>query len=125
MGDDVPNGSESSDLQTILEALEDPDCREILKATEIPTTAQELNEQCDIPSSTLYRKLELLSSASLLKEHYSIHPERGRITRYQRNMNTLSISIDEDDQFTVNIDRPKKSVEERLADIWSEMGEEL
>jgi hypothetical protein len=33
--------------------------------------------------------------------------------------------MDDDDQIDVEISRPKRSADERLANIWSKMGDEL
>ena len=112
-------------LQDVLNALDDPDCRTILRETIEPMNAKELTETCDIPKSTLYRKLDLLSEASLVRERIEIRPEGGRITRYQRNFDDVVISLEDDGQFNIGISRPKRSADERLANIWSKMGEEL
>ena len=112
-------------MQDVLDALVDPDCRTILRETAQPMTAKELTEDCGISQSTMYRKLDLLSTATLVREIHSIHPERGRITRYQRDLDELNISITDDNQFDVTINRLKRTADERLADMWSEMGEEL
>ncbi|MFB6198530.1 MAG: helix-turn-helix domain-containing protein, partial [Halobacteriaceae archaeon] len=55
-------------LQTVLDALDDQDCRKILEKLEEPMTAAEIAEACDIPISTTYRKLDLLSEGSLVSE---------------------------------------------------------
>ena len=112
-------------IEVVLAALDDPDCRTILKATSQPMTATELTEMCDIATSTLYRKLDLLSTATLVRELYSVHPEGGRLTRYQRDLNDLIVTITDDDHFEVRIERPKRAVDERLADMWAKMGDEL
>lgn len=121
-----PAGSEDSPpFQAILDALEDPDCRRILRETAEPMTATQLVEAVDVPRSTLYRKLDLLSGASLLREEVTVNPEGGRTTRYQRDFDDVTISIDEDDQFEVNVERPSRSAGTHLANIWSKMGDEL
>lgn len=43
---------------------------------------------------------------------------------YQRDFNDVTISMD-DDQFNIEISRPKRSIDERLTTIWSRMGDEL
>jgi DNA-binding transcriptional ArsR family regulator len=124
MEDDSASADDISPTD-VLEALNDPDCRAILRETAEPMTATELTETCDIPRSTLYRKLELLSDAALLRERDTINPEGGRTTRYERDFDDVSISIDENDRFSVTVERPQRTADERLADIWSELGEEL
>jgi DNA-binding transcriptional ArsR family regulator len=125
MGDNPANNEDPSTLQAVLDALDDPECQTILRETAEPMTAKELIERCDIPKSTVYRKLDLLSTASLVRERIEIHPEGGRITRYQRDFTDVTISMDDDDQIDVEIRRPKRSADERLANIWSKMGDEL
>ena len=125
MGDDPATNEDPSTLQAVLDALDDPECQTILRETAEPMTAKELIERCDIPKSTVYRKLDLLSTASLVRERIEIHPEGGRITRYQRDFTDVTISMDDDDQIDVEIRRPKRSADERLANIWSKMGDEL
>jgi predicted transcriptional regulator len=122
--EDNSASSNDTSLTDVAKALDDPDCRAILRETVEPMTANELIETCDIPNSTLYRKLDLLSAASLVREQESINPGGGRTTRYERDFDTIEISMDNDD-FSVTVERPQHAADERLADIWSEMGEEL
>lgn len=125
MGTEPAKNEDGPTLQDVLDALDDSDCRDILKNTDEPMTAKELAEHCKIPPSTVYRKLDLLSTASLVRELMHIDPERGRITRYQRDFNDVTISIGDGNQFDVAIDRRTLSADERLAEMWSEMGDEL
>ncbi|WP_273838629.1 helix-turn-helix domain-containing protein [Halococcus sp. PRR34] len=125
METDPAKNEDGPTLQNVLDALDDSDCRDILKNTDEPMTAKELTEHCEIPLSTVYRKLDLLSTASLVRELIHIDSERGRITRYQRDFNDVTISIGDGDQFDVAIDRRTLSADERLAEMWSEMGDEL
>ena len=125
MGANPASDEDPPTLQDVLDALDDPDCQIILRESAEPMTAKELSDICDIPQSTLYRKLDLLSAASLVRERHEIHPEGGRITRYQRDFDDVTISMDDEDTFDIEISRPKRSVDERLANIWSKMGDEL
>lgn len=121
-------GNEDSDdektTDRTLKALEDSDCRQILKMISSPMSATEISEDIGVSESTTYRKLELLSEASLIEEDHSIKPGGGRITYYKRACEEVHISIDADG-FKISIDRPKQTTDERLADIWGEMGDEL
>lgn len=112
-------------LQDVLAALDDPDCRAILTEASEPMTAAELTDQCDIPKSTVYRKLDRLSQASLVREHVEANPEGGRTTRYERDVTDVTISVEDDAEFSVAFERPPRRVDERLADIWSTMGDQL
>lgn len=108
-------------LQSVLDALDDGDCRTILRNTADPMTAAELLDSCDIPKSTLYRKLELLAETSLIRERETVNPTGGRTTRYERDFENVVITIDADDTFSVAVERPNRKADERLEDIWSEM----
>jgi Fe2+ or Zn2+ uptake regulation protein len=122
---DPAASADAPSLQAVLDALDDADCRAILRETAEPMTATELIDACEIPKSTLYRKLDLLSEASLVHEQDTINPGGGRTTRYQRDFDDVTISMDEDDDFSVTVERPPRKADERLADIWSKMGDEL
>lgn len=125
MGNNSVSSEDPTELQDVLDALDDPECRVILCETVEPMTANELIDACDIPKSTLYRKLELLRSASLVRERDTINPGGGRVTHYQRSFDDVTISMDDTGDFSVNVERPPQSTDERLADIWSMMGDEV
>jgi DNA-binding transcriptional ArsR family regulator len=125
MGDNSVSSEDTPEVQDVLDALDDPACRAILRETIEPMTANELLDACDIPKSTLYRKLELLSSASLVREQETINPGGGRVTYYERSFEDVTISMDDTGTFSVSVDRPPQSTDKRLADIWSMMGDEV
>lgn len=125
MGTEPAPSEDDPPVQTVLDALDDEDCRAILGETTEPMTANELMDACDIPRSTLYRKLDLLSSASLLHELVEVDPDGGRITRYERDFEDVTISYETSDGLSVTIERPARRTDERLADIWSKMRDEL
>jgi DNA-binding transcriptional ArsR family regulator len=125
MADDSAPATEDTSLTAVLEALNDRDCRAIPRETAEPMTATKLIDACDIPKSTLYRKLDRLGAADLLRERDTIHPEGGRTTTYERDFDTVLIAIDDDDSFSVTVDRPQQTADERLSDIWAAMGDEL
>lgn len=112
-------------LQSVLDAIDDPAARTIIAHLEEPMTAQQLSDTCDIPQSTLYRKLDLLSEASLITELPSIRPDGQHTTQYRVEFETIQLQLTDTREFTVDIDRPARTADERLADLWSEVREEL
>lgn len=116
---DVPS------LQTILDAVEDPAARTIIAHLEEPMTASQLAAACDIPESTLYRKLALLSEASLLTEHATIRPDGQHTTQYRVAFDSIHLQLTETQEFEVAIDRPARTADERLTELWTEVREEL
>jgi hypothetical protein len=51
---DSVSSEDPPSLQAVLDALDDADCRTILRETAEPMTATELIDACDIPKSTVY-----------------------------------------------------------------------
>lgn len=111
-------------LQDVLDALDDPDCRTIVKHLEEPMTANELSEECNIPLSTMYRKLDLLSDASLLEERIEIRRDGRHTTRYVIAFDEVRIALDDDRSIDVAIKRPARTPEGRLSLLWSEVSKE-
>jgi len=73
---------DAPDLQEVLDALDDSDCRKIVRALEEPMTADEISDRSGVPLSTTYRKLDLLTEASLLEEGTEIRPDGQHASRY-------------------------------------------
>jgi len=113
-------------VDDVLDALADDDARRIVAALSEPKTASDISEECDIPLSTTYRKLELLTEASLLSESTDIRRDGQHTTRYAVSFETVTVSIDEesDREFEIEFTRPERTRDERLADMWSELREE-
>jgi len=83
------------DVRTILEALDDDACRNILEATsEAARTANELSETCNLPLSTAYRKLELLTGTGLLVERTRVSRAGKHASEYVRAVEEVRISLD-------------------------------
>lgn len=111
------------ELQDVLDALDDPDCRAILKQLDTPMSANNISNACDIPLSTTYRKLDLLSEASLVEEVTEIRSDGHHTTLYRVAFDIVEISLD-NQHFTVEISRPAISADEQLAQLWSEVRKE-
>lgn len=123
---DPSRESEPPAVDDVLGALADEAARRILTALSEPKTASQLSEECDVPLSTTYRKLEKLTDASLLDESTEIRRDGQHTTRYDVAFEAVSVSIDEEQgrELVVELDRPERTRDERLADLWSELREE-
>ncbi|ELZ84235.1 helix-turn-helix domain-containing protein [Haloferax larsenii] len=115
---------ESAELTAVLEALDDADARAIIRGLEEPMTASEISETCDIPLSTTYRKLDLLTDAALLTEGTQIRADGHHATTYEVSFDEVRIALTEDRDFSVNVGRPERRPEDRIADIWSQVRRE-
>ncbi|NHX35151.1 MULTISPECIES: ArsR/SmtB family transcription factor [Halolamina] len=96
---------ESYPVDRLLDALSDETSRRILSTLTEPTAAAELADDCDIPSSTVYRKLDVLTRAELIEERVILKPGYGRCSVYERNIERVAIAV-EDGGFSVAVDRP-------------------
>jgi DNA-binding transcriptional ArsR family regulator len=120
---------EPPSVDEVLDALADDAARQIVAALTEPKTASELSEECDIPLSTTYRKLEKLTDASLLSESTDIRRDGQHTTRYSVSFDAVTVAVDDGDggdrrEFDVEFSRPERTRDERLADLWSELREE-
>ncbi|ELY98214.1 winged helix-turn-helix domain-containing protein [Natrialba asiatica] len=107
-----PIGSESMpSAAEICAALDDPDCREIIRNLEEPMTASELTARCEIPQSTLYRKLELLTESTLLEETTEIRRDGHHASKYAVAFDEITLGLDEDRSLSVQIDRPAQTAD--------------
>lgn len=88
------NYRDQSAVET-LETLGDPVCREILSATrDQPMTVAEIEANCGIPCSTAYRKLDRLTTASLLDTDVRIGSDGPHATEYQPGVTDVFVQLD-------------------------------
>lgn len=106
-------------IQTVLDALDDPDCRAILDATSDETlTAKELSASCDIPLSTVYRKVDTLAETGLLEERTRIRASGSHTSEYARLVEDIHVSIDDDCGLSLGLScRPSLRPTPRFAPI--------
>jgi hypothetical protein len=94
------------EVQHLLDALEDPECRQIIEATtDEALTTREISMVCNLPLSTTYRKIELLTEASLLKENTRIHLGGKHASEYTRLLDDVVISVDGSEGIQFSISR--------------------
>ncbi|WP_276272148.1 winged helix-turn-helix domain-containing protein [Haloarcula litorea] len=115
---------ETPELTTVLDALDDEDCREIVRALDEPMTASEISDASGVPLSTTYRKLELLTESSLLQEGVEVRADGQHASRYAIDFEEVVILLDEDREFEVDIAHRARSPDERLENLWSEVRKE-
>lgn len=119
-----PITADASTLHEVLDALKDPDCRAILECLDTPMAAKEVATVCEIPQSTTYRKLDLLSDASLVEERTQIRECGRHTTQYIANFDEVSLSLTEDQRLDLTISRRGSTPEKRLSELWSEVRSE-
>jgi len=77
----------------ILRTLLDTHCRAILGATtEKPITAFDISLACDIPLSTVYRRLKTLRTLKFLHVSCTIRPDGKKLLFFQNRLVGIDIS---------------------------------
>jgi DNA-binding transcriptional ArsR family regulator len=121
---DSSAGEESSDLETILDALHDEDCRTIVSHLTEPMTADTIAERTDIPLSTTYRKLDVLTEAGLVAEGVELRSDGQHASQYMVAFDEVSIELTDAMALEVDVTTESQSADERLANLWSAVREE-
>lgn len=120
MGRD-PFAADHPQRQAVFDALDDPECRTIIKQMEDPMTAKELSEGCDVPLSTTYRKLERLTDASLVEEQTELRASGRHTARYAVDFEAIHIDLEEDRSLELTIEQPEQTPERQLSELWAEV----
>lgn len=89
----------------VLRCLADDDCRAILRVTHGPRTAPEISDRCDIPMSTVYRKVDRLTDLSLLETRLRIDSSGRHPTQYEREVDGLLVQFGPREEFSVSVYR--------------------
>lgn len=121
-----PFASDAPELNDVLRALDDEVCRTIIERLDGPMTAREISEASGVPLSTTYRKMELLSDASLVRELTEIRTDGQHTTRYKLDFEEVRVLVEEDEERSLETEilRPERSPEERLSALWTEVRKE-
>jgi len=90
--------------RSILHVIGDEDCRCILDASgEEPLSANEISDACDLPLSTAYRKLEILTGADLLSERPRIRKSGKHPSEYVRQIERIGITFQDDGDLDLQV----------------------
>ena len=104
-----PNATETevtadTDIEGLLGTLEDPDCRAIIEATSTEAlSASELSEECDLPLSTTYRKLDKLTEVDVLEERVRLSRSGQHTSEYRLRIDQIELSVDPGSGITLRI----------------------
>jgi DNA-binding transcriptional ArsR family regulator len=90
----VTTVADEETVQSVLDALDDADCRRILAATDGDAlSASELAERCDLALSTTYRKLDTLTDLGLLSEQLRVRRSGAHTSEYRRAVDDVTVSV--------------------------------
>jgi predicted transcriptional regulator len=88
--------------EVLLQAVNDEDCHAILNAIDQDAkTVKELSEECEIPLSTAYRKVNRLQQADLVEEKVQLGGPGSHANVYEQDFEGAVIFLDEDGEFSV------------------------
>ncbi|WP_336037847.1 helix-turn-helix domain-containing protein [Halobacterium yunchengense] len=89
--------TDSDDVQRVLDAVDDADCRAILEATrDDALTVNEVADACDLAQSTAYRKVDILDDAGLLEESLRIRQSGKHVAEYACGVDDVTLTVDGD-----------------------------
>lgn len=114
-----------TEIQAVLETLADPECREILDELETEQSAQEVAERCDLPQTSAYRKLEALSGAGLVAEGTQLRADGHHVKTYEREVTGVFVLLEDDAGFDFEFVDEPITADQRLAQFWSRISDEL
>lgn len=115
-------GAESPSIEDVCDALADADCREIVAVLDEPMSARELQERCSLPETTLYRKLDRLVEASLLRTDFRFG-DAGPVEVYRVDFQSVRVDRTDGD-LEVGVTRDRRP-DQRLAGLWDAIRREL
>lgn len=86
--------ADSRQASDVLTAIADPDCRAILAASaERSVSVADVVDECDIPTATAYRKVNMLADAGLLDERIQIRPYGRNEREYSLRVDTVHVQL--------------------------------
>ena len=103
-------------LSAMLEALGDRACRSILQVlgeADRPMTVQAIADDCEVSLTSVYRKLDQLTTAGLVVEREELDPDGHRRSRYRPAAGQIEILLGADRGVEVTLYHTASS--ERLA----------
>jgi len=113
-----PTVTEEPDLADLINLLDDEHVRSILTATSTePLSAQELSDRCDVSASTIYRRVNRLKNADLLREQTRPRPDGHHDTVYVSTLTRFELTL-EDGEMDWNIERRQRDIADELTRMW-------
>lgn len=94
--------------EAFLQVLADEDCRTIMAAIETEAkTVPELSEECSIPLSTAYRKINKLEEAAVIEERTRLQRGCKPKSVYEQRFEGAVVTTDGDGGFAVEFEQPR------------------
>ncbi len=109
------------DLADLVELLDDEHVRSILAATSAePLSARELGDRCDVSVSTIYRRVDRLEDADLLRERTRPRPDGHHVTVYVSALERFELTV-RDGELDWELERRPTDVADELSRMWGNL----
>ncbi|RDI70085.1 winged helix-turn-helix domain-containing protein [Halopelagius longus] len=108
------------DPGSVFGVLNDDDCQRMVERMDRPMTADEICDECELPRSTVYRKLERLVEANLAEKR--LHA--GEAATYRLTFDRVVLAVEEEADglaLNVRVEEGAETAADQLADLWSEV----
>ena len=94
VSDGVTISGVEDEAQPFLDVLSSAKCRTILDVTSADAlTASEISDECDLPLSTTYRKINMLTATGLLEKKIRFSQSGRYASEYTRSVDEIVISF--------------------------------
>ncbi|AFK19881.1 ArsR family transcriptional regulator [Haloferax mediterranei ATCC 33500] len=107
------------DFQTVFDALTSQQCRTVLRHLDSPMTASEIADTCNLPRSTVYRKLEQMVDAGLLDKR----GDKREAAQYALGFDEVVVTHTSG-ELDLSVSSPSRSASDQLSQLWSEVRKE-
>jgi len=104
-------------IETFVRTVTDEECCRILTAIETEAKpVKELSEECDIPLSTAYRKINRLQEAGLIEEKIRLSSSGNHTSVYEQQFDGAMITLSSDGEFEVEMvsDEQRQPIRHRI-----------
>lgn len=113
-----PTVPEELDLADLIDLLDDEHVRSILAATSAePLSAGELSDRCGVSVSTIYRRVDRLEDADLVREETRPRPDGHHETIYVSTLDRFELTV-RDGELEWELERRHKDVADELTRLW-------
>ncbi|MDG5776398.1 winged helix-turn-helix domain-containing protein [Haloarculaceae archaeon H-GB2-1] len=110
--------SDASELDAVVDLLDDEYARAILRATSVQAlSAEELSEQCDMSPPTVYRRLDRLREHDLVAAQQQLDPDGHHYEVYTACLSRVTIDLDDGD-FDLDVERTDQDAADRFTDLF-------
>ncbi|WP_416841296.1 helix-turn-helix domain-containing protein [Haloferax sp. DFSO52] len=104
------------DIQTVFDVLTSEQCRRVLQSLDSPMSATEIADECGLPRSTVYRKLQQMVGAGLLEKFDTQHGA----TRYYLGFDEVVVTTT-GGELEVAVTSEATSASDQLSKLWSDV----